>query len=141
MKGAESLTIEHCEIRLETKEFEALNVVSEAPISTGRHAGKFQPKLTVKKGKENPNVPHAEVESTTLPQPAHFKTGEMDEISLCAFPREDVHNHILPTFGDSIASNPTPSFQANAETTQLDEAEYGDGAHSEGVCQSDCSQL
>nr|XP_011457825.1 PREDICTED: uncharacterized protein LOC101303570 [Fragaria vesca subsp. vesca]XP_011457826.1 PREDICTED: uncharacterized protein LOC101303570 [Fragaria vesca subsp. vesca]XP_011457827.1 PREDICTED: uncharacterized protein LOC101303570 [Fragaria vesca subsp. vesca] len=129
-----AISIEHCEIRLETKEIEALNVVSEAPISTGCHAGKFQPKLRVKKGKENPNVPHAEVESTTHP-PAHFKTGEMDEISLCAFPREDVHNHISPTFGDSIASNPTPSFQANAETTQLDEAEYGDGAHSEGVCE------
>ncbi|XP_062018061.1 uncharacterized protein LOC133734423 isoform X1 [Rosa rugosa] len=133
-----AMSIEHGEIRLETKEFEALDVVFEAPISTGRHAGKFQPKLRVKKGKENPNIPHPEVESTILSQPAHFETGDMDESSFCAFLPGDVHNHVSPTFGDSIAPNPTPNFQVNAEsfaeTTQLDEAVYGDAAYSEGIC-------
>ncbi|KAM5548779.1 hypothetical protein ABKV19_000272 [Rosa sericea] len=133
-----AISDEHGDIRLETKEFETLDVVSEAPISTGRHAGKFQPKLRVKKGKENPNIPHSEVESTILAACENFETGEMDESSLCTIPPGDVHDHISPTFGDSIAPNPTPNFQANAEslaeTTQLDEAVFGDAAHSEGVC-------
>ncbi|XP_062023249.1 uncharacterized protein LOC133739483 isoform X2 [Rosa rugosa] len=134
-----AISNEHGDIRLETKEFKTLDLVSEAPISIGRHAGKFQPKqLRVKKGKENPNIPHSEVESTTLSQAANFKTGEMDESSLCTIPPGDVHDHISPPFGDYIAPNPTPNFQANAEslaeTTQLDEAVFGDAAHSEGVC-------
>ncbi|XP_040364779.1 uncharacterized protein LOC112172579 isoform X2 [Rosa chinensis] len=133
-----AMSNKHGEFRLETKEFEALDDVSEAPISTGRHAGKFQPKLQVKKGKENPNIPHSEVESTTLAACENFGTGEMDDSSLCTIPPGDVHDHISPTFGDSIAPNPTPNFQENAESlaeiTQLDEAVFGDAAHSEGVC-------
>ncbi|XP_024161101.1 transcription factor TFIIIB component B'' homolog isoform X2 [Rosa chinensis] len=74
-----AMSIEHGEIQLETKEIEALDVVFEAPISTGCHAGKFQPKLRVKKGKENPNIPHPEVESTILSQPAHFETESFAE--------------------------------------------------------------
>ncbi|PRQ23837.1 hypothetical protein RchiOBHm_Chr6g0265821 [Rosa chinensis] len=133
-----AISNEHGDIRLETKEFKTLDLVSEAPISIGRHAGKFQPKLRVKKGKENPNIPHSEVESTTLAACENFGTGEMDESSLCTIPPGDVHDHINPTFGDSIAPNPTPNFQENAESlaeiTQLDEAVFGDAAHSEGVC-------
>lgn len=62
----------------------------------------------------------------------------MDESSLRAFPPGDVHDPLSPNFCDSIAPNPTPNFQKNAEslaeTTQLDEAVFGDAAHSEGVC-------
>ncbi|KAK9942582.1 hypothetical protein M0R45_008236 [Rubus argutus] len=51
--------------------------------------------------------------------------------------QRDVHDPLSPNFGDSIAPNPTPNFQVNAEnlaeTTQLDEAVFGDAAHSE-VC-------
>ena len=152
----------HCIVYDHIQEYETLDDVSDAFISTGmytifcalfsyystvlkvcwikpwidlglRHAGKFQPKLRVKKGKENSNIHHSEVESTTFSQ-----TADIDESSLCAFQPGDVHDHISPTFGDSIAADPTPNVQQNAEslaeTTQLDENGFGDAAHSEGVC-------
>ncbi|XP_004292009.1 PREDICTED: transcription factor TFIIIB component B'' homolog [Fragaria vesca subsp. vesca] len=121
-----AMTNKHGEIRLETKEFQILDDVSDAPFTSGlRHHGKFPPKLRVKKGKNSPNIPHSEV-------------GDMDESTLCAFLPGDVHDHISPTIGDSIAPNPSPNFQANAESlaeaTQLDEAVSNGAAHSEGVC-------
>ncbi|KAK9903192.1 hypothetical protein M0R45_001157 [Rubus argutus] len=113
-----AISNEHGEIRLETKvdgsfsEFEALDVVSEVSISTGSRAEKFLPKLRVKKEKRI---------QTSLPPKLR-----------------DVHDPLSPNFGDSIAPNPTPNFQVNAEnlaeTTQLDGAVFGDAAHSEGVC-------
>ncbi|XP_050365363.1 uncharacterized protein LOC126783876 isoform X2 [Argentina anserina] len=133
-----AMSNEDGKIRLETKEFGTLDDVSDAPISTGLHrAGKFQPKLRVKKGKENQIIPHSEVESTALSQAANFEICDVDESSLSAFPPGDVHNHISPTFGDSNSPNPNPVFQAYAEslaeTTQLDEAVVGGAAHSEDV--------
>ena len=62
----------------------------------------------------------------------------MDESTLCALLPGDVHDHISPTIGDSIAPNPSSNFQVNAEsraeTTQLDEAVSNGAAHSQGVC-------
>nr|XP_011459638.1 PREDICTED: uncharacterized protein LOC105350014 [Fragaria vesca subsp. vesca] len=130
-----SMSNEHGEIRLETQEFETVDAVSDAPISTGCRTGKFPPKLSVKKGKENPNIPHSGVEQSTVSPAAKFKTGEMDERSVFVNSSGDVAYHISLTFGDSIAPNPTPYFQENAESlTKLGDAVFGDATLSKGVC-------
>lgn len=146
MSRINSFVYDYIQVDGSFSEFEALDVVSEVPISTGMYtiicvlfsyyyivcevcwikswvdlgsrAEKFQPKLRVKKGKENPNIPPSEVESTTLSQAANFGMGDMDESSLRAFPPGDVHDPLSPNFCDSIAPNPTPNFQRMQKALQ-----------------------
>ncbi|KAL6218528.1 hypothetical protein ACLB2K_011738 [Fragaria x ananassa] len=127
-----SMSNEHGEIRLETQHDDS------SLADLGCRTGKFPPKLSVKRGKENPNIPHSGVEQSTVSPAAKFKTGEMDERSVFVNSSGDVAYHISLTFGDSIAPNPTPYFQENAEslsdTTKLGDAVFGDATLSKGVC-------
>ncbi|CAN6555200.1 unnamed protein product [Malus baccata var. baccata] len=129
-----------CQVDGAFSDFEVLDVGSDVAISSERHAGKHQPKLKVKKGKENIHIPCSEVEPNMGSQAGHlvhFETGDMNESSLPAFPTRHVIDHPSPRLGDSSTLNPTPDSQVNtenlAETNHSDGAILGDAVHSEDV--------
>lgn len=99
---------------------------------SGKRACKFQPKPKLGRGKEKPTTSNPQVEvRSPLPSPAVHSippdNGNEQEGSISEFPHEGILGYSSERFGDSIAVDPTPEIQGDAEPTNLAEATHSDG--------------